>query len=62
MEQITARQMLENAKECLRWSDMSRNREHRAALIDLAETWISASMHARPESFVEWSNRESKAV
>jgi len=54
--------MIENARACLRWADMSRNKEYRSTMIDLAETWITASMHARPESFVEWSRRESKAV
>jgi len=59
MERMTARQMITNARACLHWADMSRNKEYRADLINLAETWITASIDARPESFIEWSARES---
>jgi len=62
MERITAREMIQNARACLRWADMSRNKEYRTAMIDLAETWITASIGARPESFVEWSAREARTV
>jgi len=62
MERVTARQMIENARACLRWADMSRNKEYRSTLIDLAETWITASIGASPESFVAWTARELRAV
>jgi hypothetical protein len=51
----------EFAQECLRWADETKSEQHRQILLEMAKTWMQATMEVeRSWGLIEDSSRSSK--